>query len=151
MKTRILLPVGLAALIIVLFSATAVGWNPYGPPPLMGPGGGWQDRALPLRVDRSADADHYYVTISTGDLDPQAVTVSVEGGRRLVIGRADTTQTSEEKTPEGGSDYYYRSYSYSYSSRTASRQILLPRDADGAAMTREDSPGQVRVTIPRRR
>ena len=54
-------------------------------------------------------------------------------------------QTDEERT---GDRNYYRYYSYR--SNRMARRFSVPRDADLAAMKREDGEGRVTLTIPRK-
>jgi HSP20 family molecular chaperone IbpA len=99
-----------------------------------------------LRIERSADQGNYYLTIKVEGVKPEEVTVAIEGGRWLAIGTGGATDSTYENVAEDRSAYY-RSFSYRTSSR--SRRISLPRDADAAAMKRENGEGEVRVTIPR--
>jgi len=163
MKSRIFWLIIFLAAAVLMFSATTLGWSPYGygPVPQSGPSwsgpgwtgpgpGGWQlpQQVRQLRVERSADRDNYYITILVSGMQPQGVTVTVEGDRWLAIRTEESRESSYENSAQDGSAYYR---SFSYSSGSSDRRISLPQDADTAAMQREDSQGQVRITIPRRR
>jgi HSP20 family molecular chaperone IbpA len=160
MKSRIFWLALIMTAAILLFSATALGWTPYGYGPAEGFGppwptsnqglGGWQtpQPVQRMRIERAADQDNYYLTIRVSGMEPQAVAVSVEGDRWLAIRRQDSRESSYENTAEDGSAYYR---GFSYSSGSTSRRISLPRDADVAALQREDGEGQIRIVIPRKR
>ncbi len=159
MNSRIIWFTLIVTAIILLFPVTALGWPPYGygppggsappwPAPNQGPGG-WQtpQPVQRMRIRRAADQDNYYLTIRVSGMEPQAVAVSVEGDRWLAIRSQDSRESSYENTTEDGSAYYR---SFSYGSGSTSRRIGLPRDADVAALQREDGEGQIRIVIPRR-
>ena len=156
MKSRIFWLAIIITAAVLMFSATALGWSPYGYGPSWavpgaGPGPmGWQMPQTPtsLRVERSADRDNYYVTIRVSGVAPEAVTVAVEGDRWLAIRTEESRESSYEDTAADQSAYYR---SFSYSSGTTARRMRLPQDADVAALQREDGEGQIRIVIPRRR
>ncbi len=160
MKTRIFWFALIVTAIILLFPATALGFPPYGygppggsappwPAPHQSPGS-WQSPQPVQRmgIERTADQDNYYLTIRVSSMEPQAVAVQVEGNRWLTIRSQDSRESSYENTTEDGSAYYR---SFSYGSGSTSRRIRLPRDADVAALQREDGEAQIRIVIPRRR
>lgn len=150
MKSRIFWLVLIITAAVLLFSATALGWSPYGyGPPWTGPGG-WRtpQPVQRLRIERAADQDNYYVTIQVSGIEPGAVTVTVEGNRWLAILSEESRESSYENTAEDRSAYYR---SFSYSSGSTARRIRLPRDADVAGLKREDGEDRIRIVIPRRR
>ena len=154
MKPMLLL-LGLVILItFMLIPGTALGWTPpgYGLP-LAAPYPGAEDlRMAPtaqgFRVERDADRDNYYLTVYVTGMLPQELTVAVEGGRWLAVRAEDTSEyTYEDIAP----DRRRYTRSFSYSSGSAARRFRLPRDADLAAMRREDDEKWVRIVIPRLR
>jgi HSP20 family molecular chaperone IbpA len=160
MKSRILWLTIIITTVLLMLSASAVSLSPYGYKQVQWSGpswahpnqglGGWQapPQFQRMRVERSADQDNYYVTILVAGMEPQSLSVTVEGDRWLAIRTEDSRESTYQNTAENGSAYYR---SYSYSSGSNSRRISLPPDADVAALQREDGEGQVQVTIPRRR
>ena len=160
MKSRIFGLVLIMTTAILLFSATALSWSPYGYGPEQGTAplwpapnqgsGGWQTPQPVQRIgiERTADQDNYYLIIRLSGMEPQAVAVNVEGDRWLAIRSQDSRGSSYENTSEDGSAYYR---SFSYGSGSTSRRISLPRDADTTALQREDGEGQIRIAIPRKR
>jgi len=152
MKSRIFWLAIFITAAVLMFSATALGWSPYGyGPPWAGPGpAGWQSpQPVPnLQVQRGSDQDNYYVTIRVSGMAPEAVTVTVERGRWLAIRTEESRESSYEDTAADQSAYYR---SFSYSSGTNTRRMRLPQDADVASLQREDGEGQIRIVIPRRR
>jgi len=145
MRTKILL-LGLAVfLIVLLIPGSALGWSPHGygmQPPWMGTG------SPGLRLERSADADAYHLAIHLSGVSAQAVNVRLEGIRWLLI---SIDQSSESSYSNDGRDGYGYQRGFSYSSSNQSRRISLPRDADGAAMQREDGTNSIHIRIPRLR
>ena len=154
MKSRIFWLAIIVTAAVLMFSATTLGWSPYGygPPwaaPTQGPTGWRTPQPVPrMQVERSADRDNYYVTIRISGMAPEAVTVNVEGGRWLAIRTEESRESSYEDSAEDRSAYYR---SFSYSSGSTARRISLPRDADVAALQRENGEGQIRIVIPRLR
>ena len=154
MKARLLVLGLLILVIFLLIPGSALGWTPYGyGPPWATPQGATGGMPVApnvrrIQVERSADQSNYYVTVHVSGMTPQDVTVTVEGGRWLVVRTQDSREYTYENTATDRSAY---SRSFSYSSGSASRRFTLPRDADPAAMQREDSEGQVRIVIPRLR
>ena len=147
MKSKFIYVGTIILLIILLYPTVALGWSPYGQGLGQSYGGGpW--RSAGFRISRDADRDNYYVTIRLGGIDPQDLSITVERGRWLAIRRqgANTSHFEDQSDDRGG---YYRSYSYSSSSGV--RRLSLPRNADAAAMQRENGADLVKITIPRRR
>jgi HSP20 family molecular chaperone IbpA len=152
MKARLLV-VGLLILIVfLLIPGAALGGAPYGYGPY------WRipyagAEGMPpastvrhFRVARSADRDNYYVTIYVTGMTPQEVVVSVEGGRWLTVRAEDSREYTYENIAPDRSAF---ARSFSYSSGSAARRFILPRDANPGAMQRQDDEGLVRVVIPR--
>lgn len=99
-----------------------------------------------LRIIRDADANAYYILISTGDVAPQAVQVRIEG-RWLLVGIDRSRQDSVQQSFDEGRGYQR---SFSYSTGQTNRRLTVPQDADTAGMRREDGDREVRITLPRR-
>lgn len=113
----------------------------YGPPGIRtGPREG-------LRIVRDADANTYYILISTSDVEPQAVQVRVEG-RWILIGIDRSRQDSVQQSFDEGRGYLR---SYSFSTGQTNRRLTVPQDADPQGLQREDGDKEVRITIPRRK
>ena len=152
MKIKLLVLGLLILFVFLLIPGAALGWTPYsyGPPwatPYVGSRGAPATPTVrQLRLTRSADQNNYYVNVHVTGITPQEVTVAVEGDRWLAVRTEDSREFTYENTaPDRGA--YTRSFSYS--SGSASRRFSLPRDANMAAMQREDGEGQVRIVIPR--
>jgi hypothetical protein len=122
---------------------------------MMSPSPGFERPAGPLRVQRTTDANAYYVKILLSDEDDPA-SIHVETKRNMItIKRREDDARQEETTygPEGGdtpggySRGYHRSFSHSYSSYQ--RRMKVPPDADLSKMTRHDTDDAIEITIPR--
>lgn len=143
MRTKILLIVLAVFLIVLLFPGSALGWQLGAPTPPWAMGA-----AEGMRVERTADPDAYHLVIHLRGLQPEAVNVSIEADRWLLIG----TERSDENRFEVREPYgygYHRNYSFSSANQT--RRYSLPRDADASAMQREDLEQQIKIRIPRHR
>jgi HSP20 family molecular chaperone IbpA len=150
MKTKIILFGILLVLLILLVPGAALGWSPYGYGPPGWPPSQGVTEPRGLRLERSADQDNYHLVLHLSGMTASEVGVTLGGGGRwLAIDSSDRSESSQnESNDEGG---YYFSRSYSYSSSRFNRRISLPRDADGAAMSRKDGVGRIDITIPRRK
>lgn len=145
MKRHFLICATLGVLAASTLPGSATGWAPpgYGAP-------GYAPPSMPasIHIRRHLDQSNYYITVLLEGVAPQDILVSVEQGRWLML-RGDTGQSNDKQTrSEDGSRY---SRSYSFSSSRLSRRIHLPRDADHAALKRENREGELEITIPRRR
>ncbi len=98
-----------------------------------------------FRIIRDADPTAYYILVSTGGIEPQAVQVRAEG-RWLLIGLDRSKQDTTQQQFDEGRGYVR---SYSFSSGQTNRRFTLPQDADLQGMKREDGDKEVRITIPR--
>ncbi len=165
------------ALTLALLPTLACAWTPYGygpgpdqrmPGPVdQGPGamgpmgpmgepmGGPMDapmdrpmggpRATGLRMTQSATDDAYVLDIQLTGIRPDQVKVEVRGPWLLVT-QETSAETSREETFGDGRGY---SRSFSYSSGRTSRRLPIPRDADPAALQRQDTADAVQIRIPR--
>jgi HSP20 family molecular chaperone IbpA len=144
------------ALAIIQLPVIAWGQTPYGyaypgsapgaPPPWASPA---RSRvAQDMRIERSSDQDNYYLILHLSGIEPQGITVATVGGLWLRISTQDSQEVRHENMAR---DYSAWERGFSYRSSGNARQIRLPRDADVAALHREDGTKQVRITIPRRR
>lgn len=79
-------------------------------------------------------------------MTPQEVQVRSEGPW-ILVSKDNSLQQLQEERFDDGHGFMRR---FSYSSGTATRRFALPRDADPAAMRREESEDAVRIVIPRR-
>jgi len=125
----------------------AFGHHPI--PPGFSPPQGFGQPAAGLDLQTSEDDKGYYLTITTGQLQPAEVKVDID--QRSVIVRTEQSNSREvqQSSPPGQG---YSSYSYSYSSSNSgfNRRLPLPGDADTGKATREDGDHQVTIFIPRR-
>jgi HSP20 family molecular chaperone IbpA len=128
-------------------------WTPpFGPPMSgaadpqhsFGPGGPMGQRSG-LRIDRRATDDAYLMDIQLSGVQPAEVEVRVQGPW-VLISRKSAAQSSQEETLSDGRGYRR---SFSYSSGQMSQRFNLPRDADGAALQRQDTEEAVHISIPR--
>jgi len=150
MKTRTLIELALV-LALILIPELALGEGPYGYGPPPGSAPPWATPAGPataLRIERSADQDNYYLILHLSGIEPQGVTVTRIGGRRLRISSQESYATHHEDVAQDRSAWRQ---GFSYRSGGIARQIGLPRDADVSALRREDGTDQVKIILPRRR
>lgn len=131
---------------VIACSALGQTYAPYGQGPMPGYGPPPGQPQQGLRIIRDADRSAYYILVSTGDIEPQAVQVRAEG-RWLLIGVDRSKQDSLQQQFDEGRGYMR---SYSFSTGQANRRFTLPQDADLQGMQREDGDQEVRITIPRR-
>jgi HSP20 family molecular chaperone IbpA len=152
MSVRRLLSAILIAVFILLFPTSALAWPPYpymppldfAPPanmPLMAP-------ATAMRVERSADPSHYTLTIHLSGIEPQAVQVTIENDRWIVIGSEASQQTERQDKAQDGRGF---AHSYSYRSSHLSQRFSLPADADPQSLQRRDETGRISITFARQR
>jgi len=128
-------------------AGSAPAYPPFQPPfgfpgadrPGFGPRSGFE-------IARETAEDAYILNIRLSGMKPQEVQVRTEG-RWILVSKDRSLQQVQEDSFDDGRGY---SRSFSYSSGTATRRFTVPRDADPAAMRREDSEGAVRIVIPRR-
>jgi hypothetical protein len=147
MKSKYLI-FALVVVLFLLFPSLLFGWGPYGYGPPWGHGPGTGAAFAGLRIQRGADADNYYVTVRLSGIQPQAVAVTVQDGRWLVI----RSEAQDEVSYQGGTpDLRGYAQGFSYNDSRQARRLRLPPDADASAMQREDQDGQIRITLPRRR
>jgi HSP20 family molecular chaperone IbpA len=125
----------------LLLPPGAQAWTPYGaaPPPYTG--------GAALRIERQLDARGYHLTIHVTGLEPRDLSVTVEDGRWLAIRGTTREEQETRQTAPDGSRF---GHSFEYRNVRVSRRIALPPDADTSALEREDQPGAVRITLPRR-
>ena len=125
------------------------GYPPFGSrqgfPDMGGPGFG--PRQGPLRISRRMTEDAYIIEVPLEGLSAEEVQVTTQGNW-ISIGRDQSRQDVKEDTFDQGRGY---ARSYSFSSGSANRRFSVPRDADVSAMTREESDGTLRISIPRQR
>ncbi len=136
--------IGVTAVLLAASVLPATAQPPFGYPPPWAAGA--PESAPALRLERRADADNYYLTIHVQGMSPAAVNVSAAGGRWLAISSGGADRTTRADAAPDGSGW---SRSFQYSTNQATRRISLPRDADAAAMKREDKDDAVVITIPR--
>jgi HSP20 family molecular chaperone IbpA len=91
--------------------------------------------------------DAYIIEVPLEGMSAEEVQVTTQGNW-ISIGRDQSRQDVKEDTFDQGRGY---ARSYSFSSGSASRRFSVPRDADVSAMTREESEGTLRISIPRQR
>ncbi|MET0090117.1 MAG: Hsp20/alpha crystallin family protein [Candidatus Thiodiazotropha sp.] len=136
------------AVFSVLLALTAQAQPPagyYGGGPSMGSpsverGAGFsQQRGIRFQQDQ--DAAGYHLRIYTQGYEPGAIDVRVEGPYLVV-------QNQESHRLENRSE---RGYSFSSNAISMKRRFRIPRDADVAGMSREESEGSLVVTLPYRR
>ena len=134
--------------------------TPYGYPPQMpGPGFlpelgqpgspspfGTPGRQPRFTLSRSATSDAYILDIQLHNMEPTQVQIDIQG-QWIRVGSTDTREDIREESFDAGRGFMR---SYSYSSGSSAKRLVLPRDADPAGMTREDAAGSVRISIPRK-
>ena len=96
-------------------------------------------------LSRSATSDAYVLDIRLENMEPTQIQVDIQGPWIRISSQNTREDVSEERFDDGRG--FMRSYSYSSGSN--SKRIPMPRDADPAAMTREDTADSVRITLPR--
>ena len=109
------------------------------------PAPGWVSRHHHggVRLERDSTPEGYLLKIyPTGDLDPQAIQISVQG-RSLRI-EVDQSMQQEENDRDRGY------FSFSRSSSHFLRRLTLPRDADTEHMKRSVKDGVINLLLPRR-
>jgi HSP20 family molecular chaperone IbpA len=108
--------------------------------PLMDRGMGFSQRQG-IRFQQSQDNKGYHLIIYTQGYTPDAIEVRVEGPYLVV-------QNQQSQRLENRSE---RGYSFTSHSTSFKRRFRIPRDADVAAMSREESEDNLVITLPYRR
>jgi HSP20 family molecular chaperone IbpA len=106
-----------------------------------------RQRSGGLRVSQTMTDDAYVLEIPLEGQSPESIHIEARG-QGLLIRRDSSTEMTEESQLDQGRGYSRR---YSYSTGRQSRRLSVPRDADLAALTREDSAELIRVSIPRQK
>jgi hypothetical protein len=99
---------------------------------------------LGLTQERTDDA--YLLDIELRGIPAEQVLIRPLGGGLLLAVRRTAETRRDETIAEGRG--YRRSWSYASGQRV--KRLPAPPDADIAAMTRRETPGGIRVEIPRR-
>ncbi|MEY6432261.1 hypothetical protein ABC977_07535 [Thioalkalicoccus limnaeus] len=123
---------------------------PGGPPGMtpgrFGPPAPMRARTADLNFNQLVTDDAYVLEIHVDGQWPEAIQIEPRG-QGLLIRRASSTRTTDQRTFDDGRGYAHR---YSYASGTMARRLPVPPDGDLTALTREDGPDLIRVSIPRR-
>lgn len=106
------------------FGFTPLQAAPYGPPGYAAECG--------LDIQRSADADAYYLEIGSGTAAAPQVAMQLRG--RLL--RLQVRQADDQRSASCHTRFY--------------KSLTLPRDADVPRIQRRDEGGRVLIVIPRR-
>ena len=126
-------------LMIILCSVAAHAFQPY--PFVAGDRNAWSTN-MDYQVITRADNQAYYLDIAVSGIDPSSVMVTPQG-RSLVVtlGGGQCRGCGPAVSSFGGQYQWFSSFSR--------QQVMLPADANLAAMRREQQPGLVRVIVPR--
>ena len=115
----------------------------YGYPGFQRPTPSWMGSChqARIRLERDRNEEGYLLRIYTsGDIDPEAIQVSIRGNSLLIENDQSTQQ--EQKSDRG----YYSS---SRSSSRFRRRLSLPWDADADNMQRSVEDGVITIMLPR--
>lgn len=104
----------------------------------------WSTGQVQMTQERTDDA--YLLIIDLNGLAPENVQVRPFGNTLLVRTRRDA-RTRRSETFDDGRGFRE---SYRVSTGSSTRRLPVPPDGDLMALTREESPEQVRISIPRR-
>ena len=140
---NILATLSILVLIGLVSTATAQPPGYYGYPGFQRPTPSWMGSRHQgrIRIERDRDEAGYLLRIFTsGDIDPEAIQVSVQGNSLLIENDQSTQQ--EQRSDQGF-------YSYSRSSSRFRRRLSLPWDADVDNMQRSVEDGVITITLPR--
>ncbi|MET0065178.1 MAG: small heat shock protein [Candidatus Thiodiazotropha sp.] len=116
------------------------GAAPYSARPYMDRGVGFSQRQG-IRFARDQDETGYHLRIDTQGYTPDAIEVRIEGPYLVV-------QNQQSQRLENRSE---RGYSVTSHASSFKRRFRIPRNADVAAMSREESEDRLVITLPYRR